>query len=608
MCGIIGYVGKRPAQNILLDGLKRLEYRGYDSAGIAVLEHGKLTVEKNVGRILELEAKLGSTQWASTIGMAHTRWATHGKPSTANAHPHVDHTGKLALIHNGIIENYRELRKELEKKGIAFQSQTDTEVLVNLISDLYTGDLRTAVQEALKLVRGTYGIVVLHEDHPGMLITARNGSPIVLGLGDGENFVASDVTAMVAHTKNVVYLEDGEIAELHAGTHEIRTIGNETVTREASEVAWSIKQAERQGYEHFMLKEIFEEPEAMRNAMRGRVIPSEGLAKLGGLNLTEDEMRDVRRIVIIACGTAYYAGTVGEYFLEHYARIPTEVEFASEFRYNNPVLDEHTLVFAVSQSGETADTLAALREAQRKGVRVLGIINVVGSTIARESNGGVYIHSGPEIGVASTKAFIGQITAFLLIAFQFGRLRTMSQQEGIELANELIVLPEKIERALAYANRVKEIAKHYASYKNFFYLGRGANYPIALEGALKLKEISYLHSEAYPTAEMKHGPIAMIDENFPTVVIVPNDLYYEKNISNIEEIRARSGKILAVTTEGHTILEEYADDVLYVPETLHPLYPFLTIVPLHLLAYEVAVDLQRDVDKPRNLAKSVTVE
>lgn len=608
MCGIIGYVGKRPAQHILLDGLKRLEYRGYDSAGIAVFEKGKLTVEKNVGRITELEAKLGDTQWAATVGMAHTRWATHGKPSTANAHPHVDHTGKLALIHNGIIENYRELRAELEKKGIVFLSQTDTEVLVNLISDVYTGDVRTAVQEALKLVRGTYGIVVMHEDHPDVLITARNGSPIVLGLGDGENFVASDVTAMVAHTKNVVYLEDGEIAELRADTHEIRTIGNETVTREASEVAWSIEQAEKQGYDHFMLKEIFEEPEAMRNAMRGRLIINEGLAKLGGLNLTEKEMRDVRRIVIIACGTAYYAGTVAEYFLEHYARIPTEVEFASEFRYNNPVLDEHTLVFAVSQSGETADTLAALREAQRKGVRVLGIINVVGSTIAREANGGVYIHSGPEIGVASTKAFIGQITAFLLIAFQFGRLRTMSQEEGIELANELVVLPEKIERALYSHNRVKEIAKQYASYKNFFYLGRGANYPVALEGALKLKEISYIHSEAYPTAEMKHGPIAMIDENFPTVVIVPNDLYYEKNISNIEEIRARSGKILAVTTEGHTILEEYADDVLYVPETLHPLYSFLTIVPLHLFAYEVAVNLQRDVDKPRNLAKSVTVE
>lgn len=608
MCGIIGYVGKRPATSILISGLKRLEYRGYDSAGLAVLENGALTVQKTVGRVLELEKLLNGVEYKATTGIAHTRWATHGKPSTVNAHPHCDHTGKLAIIHNGIIENYKELRSELETQGIRSVSETDSEVLANLISVQYEGDLLKATQTALRKVRGTYGIAVVHVDHPDRIVTARNGSPVVLGLGDGENFVASDVTAIVAHTKNVIYLEDGEVAEIQADRYTVRTIGGEEVNHAVSEVSWDLSQAEKQGFDHFMLKEIYEEPEAMRNAMRGRVIPAEGLARLGGLDMTDDEMRNTSRIVIVACGTAYYAGSIGEYLLERYAEIPVEVEYASEFRYRNPVIDSKTLVFAISQSGETADTLAALREAKRKGARTLGIVNVVGSTIAREVDGGVYIHAGPEIGVASTKAFIAQITAFALLALHFGRLKHLSADAGMRLVKELAILPEKIERALEYREQIKAIAKKYSAFKNFFYLGRGFNYPIAQEGALKLKEVSYLHSEAYPMAEMKHGPIAMIDEEFPNVVIVPRDAYYEKSMSNIEEIRARGGKILAVTTEGNADLDGIADDIMLVPETLDAFYPFLTIVPLHLFAYEMAILAGRDVDKPRNLAKSVTVE
>lgn len=608
MCGIIGYVGKQPATPILVSGLKRLEYRGYDSAGIVLAEAGKLNVYKTVGRIAELEKLMNGAEPKACTGVGHTRWATHGKPSTLNAHPHLDQTEKLAIVHNGIIENYKQLRAELEQQGIRSRSETDSEVLANLISVNYTGDLLKATQAALRRVQGTYGIVVAHADHPGILVTARNGSPVVLGLGEDENFVASDVTAIVAHTKNVIYLEDGDVAEIRSDRYTVRTIGGQEVNHQVAEVNWDIAQAEKQGFDHFMLKEIYEEPEAMRNAMRGRVVPAEGLARLGGLNMTDEEMRNVSRIVIVACGTAFYAGCVGEYLLEHYARIPVEVEYASEFRYRDPLVDSKTLVFAVSQSGETADTLAALREAKRKGARVLGIVNVVGSTIAREADGGVYIHAGPEIGVASTKAFIGQMTAFALLAIHFGRLKNMSRTDGEKLVKELAILPEKIEHALEHREKIREIAERYASSKNFFYLGRGVNYPIALEGALKLKEISYLHSEAYPMAEMKHGPIAMIDDAFPNVVMIPKDAYYEKSMSSVEEIRARGGKILAVTTEGNTDLDGVANEVMFVPKTFDFLYPFLTIVPLHLFAYEIAVKVGRDVDKPRNLAKSVTVE
>lgn len=608
MCGIVGYIGKRPAKTILLDGLKRLEYRGYDSAGIAVCDHGQLALEKTVGKITNLENLIKDKKWEGTTGIAHTRWATHGKPSEINAHPHTDCEGKIVIVHNGILENYQRLKTWLLKKGHRFRSQTDSEILAHLIEEEYQDDLQEAVRKSLTKIVGTYGIAVMHLDHPDILIGARKGSPVVIGLGEKENFIASDATPLVSHTQNVIYLEDGEIAEITPDRFQIFTLEKEIKRPEIYHVSWDIKETEKQGFEHYMLKEIFEEPNAVRNAMLGRVIPEEGLAHLGGLNMTDAEMRAVQRIVIIACGTAHYAGRVGEYMIERYADIPVEVEYASEFRYRDPVIDQGTLVFAISQSGETADTLAAMKEAQRKGARVLGIVNVVGSTIARESDGGTYIHAGPEIGVASTKAFFGQLTALAILALQFGRLKKMSIATGKKLIEELQAIPEKIESILEQSKTIQKLAKQYANHKNFFFLGRGTNYPIALEGALKLKEISYIHAEAYPMAELKHGPIALIDQNFPSVVIVPKDSYYEKNISNIEEVKAREGKIIAIATKGDSAIKKIVDQVIYTPPTLDLLLPLLTVVPLHLFAYHLAVALKRDVDKPRNLAKSVTVE
>lgn len=608
MCGIVGYIGHKPAKEILLTGLKKLEYRGYDSAGIAVCEKNQLHLVKTVGQISNLENLVKDKVWKATLGIAHTRWATHGKPSEQNAHPHTDCQGKVIIAHNGIIENFQKLKKHLLEKGHKFKSDTDSEVLAHLIEEAYQGKLSEAVRQALAKAEGTYGVAVMHLDEPSVLIAARKGSPVVIGIGEKENFIGSDVNPLASHTKNVIYLEDGEIAELTPEKYQIFTLANEQKRPEINHIAWDIKEAEKQGFPHFMLKEIFEESEAVANAMLGRVVAEEGLARLGGLNMSASEMRKVRRIVIIACGTAHYAGRVGEYMLEKYADIPVEVEYASEFRYRDPVIDEGTLVFAISQSGETADTLAALKEAQRKGARVLGIVNVVGSTIARESDGGTYIHAGPEIGVASTKAFSGQLTALAILALQFGRLKNMSLVTGQSLIKELQAIPKKIETILEQSKSIKKIAQSYCHYKNFFFLGRGINYPIALEGALKLKEISYLHAEAYPMAELKHGPIALIDQDFPSVVIVPQDSYYEKNLSNIQEIKARDGNIIAVATEGDKELTQIVDQVFYVPATSELLLPLLTVVPLHLFAYHLAVILKRDVDKPRNLAKSVTVE
>lgn len=608
MCGIVGYVGKRPAQSILLDGLKKLEYRGYDSAGIVVCDKGQLHLEKTLGKIENLERAIKNKNWQSTLGMAHTRWATHGKPSDRNAHPHTDCKGELVIVHNGIIENYQKLKQALQKKGHQFKSETDSEVIAHLIEENYRGDLGAAVRQSLSRLEGTYGIAVIHVKHPDVLIAARKGSPVVIGLKENEHFVASDVTPLVSHTKDVIYLEDGEIAEITPSSYHISTINNEKREPAINHVEWEIAEAEKQGYDHYMLKEIFEEPDAARNAMLGRVIPEEGLAHLGGLNMNDDEMREVKRIVIVACGSALYAARAGEYMIEKYADIPVEVEYASEFRYRDPVIDQGTLVFAISQSGETADTLAAMKETKRKGARVLGIVNVVGSTVARESDGGTYIHAGPEIGVASTKAFTGQLTVLAILALQFGRLKNMSFSTGQKLVKELKAIPQKIESILEQNETIKRLAQTYTQYKNFFFLGRGANYPIALEGALKLKEVSYVHAEAYPMAELKHGPIALIDRNFPSFVIVPKDSYYEKNISNVQEIKARDGRMIAVATKGDSNISNLVDEVIYVPKTLDLLIPLLTVVPLHLFAYHLAVALKRDVDKPRNLAKSVTVE
>ncbi len=609
MCGIVGYVGQRDCVEILVEGLKRLEYRGYDSAGISVLVNGKISTEKTAGKIKVLERQLATSRPIGSLGLGHTRWATHGEPSTVNAHPHLDCTGTIALVHNGIIENYSTLKQRLAEEGHVFRTETDTEVLAHLIEKYLDGaTLEQAVGRALQRVEGTYGIAVLSSREPGKVVCARNGSPLLLGIGKGENFVASDAAAILAHTKQVVFLDDHEMAILTADSFATTTIAQETVDKQIEEISWEIEQVEKQGYDHFMLKEIFEQPQSIRNAIRGRLVPAEGTAHLGGLNMTPDELRSVDRIIITACGTSWHSGLIGEYMLEEYARIPVEVEYASEFRYRNPIVKPGTLVLVISQSGETADTLAAMREAQRKGARALGICNVVGSTIAREADGGVYIHAGPEIGVASTKAFTSQVAVLAILNLALGRLKTMSREEGRRLTAELMAIPEKIERVLETSPRIREIAEEYAHHNNFLYLGRGVNFPVALEGALKLKEISYIHAEGYPAAEMKHGPIALIDERMPVVFICLRDSAYEKIISNMEEVRARKGTILAIASVGDEEITRRADHVIYVPETLETLSPLLSVVPLQLLAYHIAVLRGCDVDQPRNLAKSVTVE
>jgi len=610
MCGIVGYVGHRDCLPILIEGLKRLEYRGYDSAGVAVQQNGHLQVVKAAGKIRQLVARLVEQPVQGRFGIAHTRWATHGEPNDTNAHPHTDEASQVALVHNGIIENFATLKSALASEGHVFTTDTDTEVLAHLIEKYLKRGLKLerAVGAALRDVDGTYGIAVMCASEPGVLVGARKGSPMVLGIADGEYYLASDVAAIVEHTRQVIYLDDGEMAVLTPDGFHTATISHKPVEKEVHDVDWDLSQIEKGGYEHFMLKEIMEQPDAVRNAMRGRLLVDEGLARLGGLNLTPDQLRDVRRIIILGCGTSWHAGLIGEYMLEEFARIPVEVEYASEFRYRNPILDEGTLVLVISQSGETIDTLAAMREARHRGAKVLGIVNVVGSTIARESDGGVYIHAGPEIGVASTKAFTSQVTVLALLTLLLGRLRGLARDYGIEIARELQALPGKIERALQGQEAVRRIAEQYGKSDNFIYLGRGFHFPVALEGALKLKEISYIHAEGYPAAEMKHGPIALIDEHMPVVFICTRDSAYEKVMSNMMEVRARKGRIVAVATEGDTDVQSRADHVLYVPATIPMLQPILSVIPLQLLAYDIAVARGCDVDQPRNLAKSVTVE
>jgi len=608
MCGIVGYLGSKGVAPILLNGLRRLEYRGYDSAGIAVVADGTIAVRKAVGRVAELADEVRSLPSCATVGIAHTRWATHGAPTVANAHPHLNASGSIALVHNGIIENYTTLRMALEQEGYRFTSQTDTEVLVHLIDAAYQGSLLEAVQSALGRVVGTYGIAVVSSREPDVLICARQGSPLVIGHSEHGRLVASDAAALVEHTRDVTYLSDGQIACLTRDECTILERGAGRVTPAIHTLDADVEAIEKGGFPHFMLKEIHSQPEALQNTMRGRIQIGTGSARLDGLNLNRDELRRINRLIFAACGTSWHAALIGEYLVEELAGVPVEVEYASEFRYRNPIIAHDALLFVISQSGETADTLAALREAHTKGATVLGICNVVGSTIARETDGGVYLHAGPEIGVASTKAFTAQVTVLTLLALYLGRMRRLSIEQGVRIAEALARIPEQIREVLALDDQIRELALKYADRSNFLYLGRSYNYPVALEGALKLKEISYIHAEGYPAAEMKHGPIALVDENMPVVVLATRDRVYDKVRSNIEEIRARQGQIIAVTTAGNSDLHRLAHHVIEVPETLPQLGPLINVVPLQLLAYHIAVARGCHVDQPRNLAKSVTVE
>ncbi|GBD06291.1 Glutamine--fructose-6-phosphate aminotransferase [isomerizing] [bacterium HR21] len=610
MCGIVGYLGHRRALPVLLNGLKRLEYRGYDSAGIAVPTEDGLYIAKRAGTVAQLEALLAGVELPATSGIGHTRWATHGEPLDRNAHPHTDASGRIAIVHNGIIENYSTLKAKLREDGYTFRSDTDTEVLAVFIGALYEqyGDLELAVRTALSEVQGTFGIVILCADQPDTLIAARRGSPIVIGIGDGEYIVASDATAIVEYTRSVFYLTDDEMAIITREGCQTKTIDDIPTSVQLLELEFDLERIEKGGFPHFMLKEIYEQPQTFLDACRGRLLPHEGNVKLGGLRSVEPQLRRARRLILTGCGTSWHAALVGEYWIEELARLPVEVEYASEFRYRNPVLFPEDIVIAISQSGETADTLAAVREAKLRGATVLGIVNVVGSSIARETHAGVYIHAGPEIGVASTKAFTSQLAVLMLLALYLGRMRHLSAAQAQDIAAEIRRLPEKIQYILDHAEHIRQIARQYAQARNFLYLGRGVNFPIALEGALKLKEIAYIHAEGYPAAEMKHGPIALIDENMPVVVIAPRDELYEKVLSNIEEIRARHGQIIAIANEGDTELPHVANHIITIPHTLPLLTPVLTVIPLQLLAYFIAVERGLNVDMPRNLAKSVTVE
>lgn len=608
MCGIVGYTGFRQAQPILMEGIKRLEYRGYDSSGIAVQSNGHLDVQKKAGRISVLESVIGTNSLQGTCGISHTRWATHGAPNDQNAHPHVDASGRIALIHNGIIENYQTLRTYLEHRGVEFKSETDTEVLVQLIGHFYNDDIEAAVRAALRDVRGTYGIAVICSEEPGKIVAARKGSPLIVGIGDGEYVVASDAAAIVQHMTQVIYLSDGEMATVWDDGFRTTTLDALPVTKEVTELELSLEDIELGGHEHFMLKEIMEQPECLSDGMRGRVNVSDGRIHLGGLANLARELVQTKRIILTGCGTAWHAGLVGEYLFEDLARIPTEVEYASEFRYRNPAIEPGTVVIAISQSGETADTLAALREAREKGSLAIGVVNVVGSTIARETDAGVYLHVGPEIGVASTKAYLGQVLVLTMIALYMGRRKHLSQSDLLYYLQALESLPDKIRQITAQSLEIRKVVERYKDAENWLYLGRGYNYPTALEGALKLKEISYIHAEGMPAAEMKHGPIALITKNMPVVFIATKNSQYDKVVSNIEEVRARKGRVIAVATEGDTEIGRLAEHVFYVPDVPEPLQPMVTIVPLQLLAYHAAVLRGCDVDKPRNLAKSVTVE
>jgi glutamine---fructose-6-phosphate transaminase (isomerizing) len=638
MCGIIGFVGKKSASPILLEGLRRLEYRGYDSAGVALLHEGSVLVRKKKGKIEEgLARLLKSEPVAGNLGIGHTRWATHGIPSDKNSHPHLDQSGKIAVVHNGVIENFDALKQRLLKAGHTFKSDTDTEVLAHLIGVYYEkrrsrGDeaqtkkksetphvvsydkkissdtLTQAVCDALREVIGTYGLAVICADQPDTIVGARHGSPLIIGIGTGENFLASDANAIVAHTKKVVYLSDYDVATVTSERFDVLNLGTDTATVQISNLEFSQEDAARGKHAHFMLKEIFEQPRTIENALRGRVDAEGATAKFGGLNMSVSQLRSIDRIVIAASGTSWHAALVGEYLIEELAQIPVEVEFAHEFCYRNAPLERDTVLLVLSQSGETADTLAALREAKRRGHRALAIVNVVGSTIARESDGGIYMHAGPEIGVASTKAFVSTLTVLSLLAVHLGRMRNLPAKRALEILHALEAVPKQIEKLLAQNDSLKKIAKKYAKADDFFFLGRGYTFPIALEGALKLKEISYIHAEGYSAAEMKHGPIALIDKKTPTVFLVPQDSMYDKTMANLAMIRARQGPIIALATEGDKAIKKVADDVIYLPRALEPIYPILATVPLQLFAYHIAVARGCDVDKPRNLAKSVTVE
>jgi len=612
MCGIVGYIGYRESLPILINGLKRLEYRGYDSAGIAIL-NGDIKVEKQKGKVADLENKILGKPLMGTIGMGHTRWATHGEPNDINAHPHVSNSGKFVIIHNGIIENYSVLKTKLESKGYTFKSETDTEVLANLLDEIYynSGEINAelTVRLALSKVEGAYGLVIMCADEPDQIIAARKGSPLVLGIGDGEYFIASDATPIIEFTKNVIYLNDGDVAIIHRDELTIKTVSNVLRSPTIHTLDMELESIEKGGYEHFMLKEIFEQPRTIKDCMRGRIVLENKGIHLGGLSDRFGEISSAKRILIIACGTSWHAGLVAEYLIEVLARIPVEVEYASEFRYRNPVVGPGDVVIAISQSGETADTLAAIQMAKEKGAIVLGICNVVGSSIPRETHAGVYTHAGPEIGVASTKAFTAQVTVLTLMAIQLGQvLGTISQERNISLVDDLLAIPDKVNHILSQDALIKKIAFEFKEASNFLYLGRGYNFPIALEGALKLKEISYIHAEGYPAAEMKHGPIALIDENMPVVIVAVKDKSYDKIVSNVQEVKARKGKIIAIVTEGDQEIKRMADYVLEIPQTDEVLSPLLTVIPLQLLSYHIAVMRNCNVDQPRNLAKSVTVE
>lgn len=607
MCGIIGYIGKEKSKLILINGLKALEYRGYDSAGIAILTDSKIEVRKSVGQVNVLEKSLENENHVDGhMGIGHTRWATHGVPNEANAHPHADCTGRVFVVHNGIIENYKELKKYLLDQGHRFRSETDTEVVPHLIENFLNSgkDFDTALFDTVKMIRGAYALVIIDAKNPEMLYATRLSSPLVIGVGNDENFLASDPSALVGKTKNVVFIDDGEVAKISRNTIRIANLEKEETPFEVVRMEWDLEQAQKGDYPHFMLKEIFEGPDVVRSTFRGRIKSKENFVKLGGLEQVADQLKKVKRLLILACGTSYYAGLVGEYLFEEIAKLPTEVHFASEFRYRDQPFDEGTAIIAISQSGETADTLAAIQKAKKHGLMTLGIVNTVGSTIARETDAGVYNHAGPEIGVASTKAFLSQLTVLAMMAMYLSK-ETSSTQIVLE---ELEKIPEKIKTILAQSAQLERLAEKCKDYENFLFLGRRYNYPVALEGALKLKEISYIHAEGYGAGEMKHGPIAMISPNFPTMALVPQNGISEKMFSNLEEIRARRGMIFAIATEGDEKISSLANDVFYIPKTIEPLEPLLTVVPLQLFAYYVGTKRGFNVDKPRNLAKSVTVE
>jgi glutamine---fructose-6-phosphate transaminase (isomerizing) len=632
MCGIICYCGKKQAIPILISGLKRLEYRGYDSAGFSVVtddkenkinkngskngskngnkngKQKKNIIVKAKGRVSQLENKYNGMDINTTFGIAHTRWATHGKPSQLNAHPQTDCTGKISVVHNGIIENFMELKEDLQKKGHVFKSETDTEVIAHLVEECFDGDLEEAVLKAVNHLSGTFGIAVLHADIDHQIIIAKRGSPIIIGIGENEFFAASDSNALTPYTNKMIYLSDDEIAVLTATDYHIKNLSNETLNKKIEILDTFEYTVDKRGFEHYMLKEIFEQPSSIENAIRGRIIEGEGVSKLGGLEPVLDRIKNTRQLIIVSCGTSYYAGLLGRYIFEHLTELNIEVELASEFRYRRLKLDENVAVLALSQSGETADTLAAIKEAKRKGALLLGVVNAVGTSISQITDAGVYNHAGPEIGVASTKIYTSQLVILTLIALLIGRYQGVSFIEGSEIINALTRLPDQIREILKNTETIKKIALKYSKYKNFLYIGRLFNYPTALEGALKLKEISYIHAEGYAAGEMKHGPISLIDKNFPTVAIAPDDLTLDKMLSNMQEIKARDGKLLSITNADVPKVKDISNDVIIVPRTLPILQPILNIIPLQLLAYYIAKEKGRDIDKPRNLAKSVTVE